>query len=81
VAFLVAGVSAFRWLIGDRSREVRTMLKTGVALGALLIPVQIFRATCTVSTRSSTSPQKVAAMEGNWETGPRRAAGVVRHPR
>jgi cytochrome d ubiquinol oxidase subunit I len=23
VAFLVAGVSAFRWLIGDRSREVR----------------------------------------------------------
>jgi cytochrome d ubiquinol oxidase subunit I len=27
----LAGVSAFRWLIGDRSREVRTMLKTGVA--------------------------------------------------
>jgi cytochrome d ubiquinol oxidase subunit I len=33
VRFLMAGVSAFRWLIGDRSREVRAMLKTGVALG------------------------------------------------
>ena len=43
VAFLVAGVSAFRWLIGDRRRsEVPAMLKTGVALGALLIPLQIY---------------------------------------
>ena len=42
VAFLIAGVSAFRWLIGDRSRDVRTMMKTGVLMGAILIPVQIF---------------------------------------
>jgi cytochrome d ubiquinol oxidase subunit I len=33
VAFLIAGVSAFRWLLGDRSRDVRTTLKTGVVLG------------------------------------------------
>jgi cytochrome d ubiquinol oxidase subunit I len=42
-------------------------------LGAVLIPLQIYMpATCTVSTRSSTSPQKVAAMEGNCgRRGPR----------
>ncbi|NRA98864.1 MAG: cytochrome ubiquinol oxidase subunit I [Rhodobacteraceae bacterium] len=70
VAFLVAGVSAFRWLIGDRSREVRAMLKTGITLGAVLIPVQIFVGDSHGLNTLEYQPAKVAAMEANWETQP-----------
>ena len=41
VAFLVAGVSAYRWLRDDRGAEVMAGLKTGVYLAAVLIPLQI----------------------------------------
>ena len=70
VAFLIAGLSAFRWLLGDRSGGVRATLKTGVYMGALLIPVQIFMGDMHGLTPLEYQPQKVAAMEGNWETGP-----------
>ncbi len=70
VSFLIAGVSAFRWLLGDRSRDVRIALKTGVTLGALLIPVQIFLGDMHGLNTLEYQPQKVAAMEGIWETGP-----------
>lgn len=68
VAFLIAGVSAFRWLLGERSRELRAMLKTGVVLGALLIPVQIVAGDLHGLNTLEHQPQKVAAMEGNWDT-------------
>jgi cytochrome d ubiquinol oxidase subunit I len=68
VGFLIAGVSAFRWLLGDRSREVRVMLKTGVSIGALLIPVQIFMGDLHGLNTKEYQPAKVAAMEGLWET-------------
>jgi cytochrome d ubiquinol oxidase subunit I len=32
-AFLIAGVSAYRWLRGDRGAEVRATLRTGVPPG------------------------------------------------
>lgn len=70
VSFLVAGLSAFRWIIGDRSRDVRATLKTGVVIAALLIPVQIFMGDMHGLNTLKYQPQKVAAMEGNWETGP-----------
>ncbi|MDX1743828.1 MAG: cytochrome ubiquinol oxidase subunit I [Ruegeria sp.] len=35
------GLSAFRWLVGDRGPDVRATFKTAAWLGALLIPVQI----------------------------------------
>jgi cytochrome d ubiquinol oxidase subunit I len=70
VSFLVAGVSAFRWILGDRSRDVRATLKTGVAMAALLIPIQILAGDMHGLNTLEHQPQKVAAMEGNWETGP-----------
>ena len=70
VAFLLAGVSAYRWLIGDRSRGVRTMLKTGVGIGAVLIPVQILVGDHHGLNTLEYQPAKVAAMEANWETQP-----------
>ncbi|MEO0865989.1 MAG: cytochrome ubiquinol oxidase subunit I, partial [Pseudomonadota bacterium] len=68
VAFLIAGLSAFRWLLGDRSNGVRATLKTGVYMAALLIPVQIFMGDMHGLNTLEYQPQKVAAMEGNWET-------------
>ncbi len=70
VAFLLAGLSAFRWLIGDRSAEVRTTLKSGLILGATLIPLQILAGDFHGLNTLEHQPAKVAAMEGNWETGP-----------
>ncbi|WP_299609052.1 cytochrome ubiquinol oxidase subunit I [uncultured Tateyamaria sp.] len=68
VAFLIAGFSAFRWLLGDRSQGVRVTLKTGVFMGAMLIPVQIIMGDLHGLNTLEYQPQKVAAMEGNWET-------------
>jgi cytochrome d ubiquinol oxidase subunit I len=68
VSFLIAGVSAFRWLLGDRSRDVRTTLKVGLVLGALVIPVQIFMGDLHGLNTKEYQPAKVAAMEGVWET-------------
>ncbi len=69
VAFLIAGVSAFRWFIGDRSAEVRRTLRFGIVLGALLIPLQIYAGDMHGLNTLEHQPAKVAAMEGNWETG------------
>lgn len=68
VAFLLAGIAAYRWLRGDRSEEVRVSLVTGLGLGALLIPVQILAGDFHGLNTLEHQPAKVAAMEGNWET-------------
>jgi cytochrome bd ubiquinol oxidase subunit I len=69
VSFLIAGVSAFRWLIGGRTEGVRVALKTGVFAAALLIPVQIYVGDLHGLNTKEYQPAKVAAMEGHWETG------------
>jgi cytochrome d ubiquinol oxidase subunit I len=68
VAFLITGLSAFRWLVGDRSAGVRRTLRTGLVMGALLIPVQILAGDMHGLNTLEHQPAKVAAMEGNWET-------------
>jgi cytochrome d ubiquinol oxidase subunit I len=70
VAFLIAGISAFRYLLGDRTESVATTLRTGLVFGALLIPVQIVAGDFHGLNTLEYQPAKVAAMEGNWETGP-----------
>ncbi len=72
VAFLIAGISALRHLWGERSDELRKSLRFGVTLGALLIPIQIFAGDMHGLNTLEHQPQKIAAMEGNWETGPHR---------
>ncbi|WP_322889801.1 MULTISPECIES: cytochrome ubiquinol oxidase subunit I [unclassified Yoonia] len=69
VSFLIAGVSAFRWLIGGRTEGVRVALKTAVFTAALLMPVQIFVGDMHGLNTKEFQPAKVAAMEGHWETG------------
>ena len=68
VAFLVAGVSAYRWLRGDRSEEVRATMRTGVVTAALLIPLQIFVGDMHGLNTLAHQPAKIAAIESVWET-------------
>jgi cytochrome d ubiquinol oxidase subunit I len=58
-----------RWLRGDRSPIVMAALRTGVYLAAILIPLQIFVGDLHGLNTLEHQPQKVAAMEGNWQTG------------
>jgi cytochrome d ubiquinol oxidase subunit I len=67
-SFLVAGISAFRWLLNDRKPSVMKSLKTGVFIAATLIPVQIFIGDMHGLNTKEYQPAKVAAMEGLWET-------------
>ena len=68
VAFLVAGFSALRHLAGDRSDSMWKALRTGVFAAAVLIPVQILVGDQHGLNTLEHQPQKVAAMEANWET-------------
>jgi cytochrome bd ubiquinol oxidase subunit I len=67
-AFLLAGLSAWRWLRKDRGADVMAAMRTGVFLGAVLMPVQIFVGDLHGLNTLEHQPAKVAAMEGNWET-------------
>ena len=68
VSFLVAGVSAYRWLRDDRGAEVIAGLKTGIYLAAVLIPLQIMAGDAHGLNTLEHQPAKLAAMEGIWET-------------
>ncbi len=68
VAFLVAGISAYRWLRDDKSAEVMASLKTGIYLAAMLIPLQIIAGDVHGLNTLKHQPAKLAAMEGIWET-------------
>jgi len=67
-AFLIAGISAYQWLRGDRRSAVLAALRTGVITGALLIPLQILAGDLHGLNTLEHQPAKIAAMEGVWET-------------
>lgn len=68
VAFLVAGVSAYRWLKNDKSCANTMSMKLGVYLGAILIPIQIMVGDMHGLNTLEHQPAKLAAMEGIWKT-------------
>ena len=68
VCFLIAGVSALRWLLGDRSESMWKALRTGIGAAAILIPMQILAGDQHGLNTLEHQPAKVAAMEANWET-------------
>ncbi|RWL11873.1 MAG: cytochrome ubiquinol oxidase subunit I [Mesorhizobium sp.] len=70
VSFLIAGLSALRYLNGDRSESMWKALRTGVFTAAILIPIQIFAGDQHGLNTLEHQPQKIAAMEANWNTGP-----------
>ena len=77
VAFLVAGLSAYRWARGDRAPDVAAALRTGVLLAAVLIPVQIFVGDQHGLNTLEHQPAKIAAMEGIWGEGEAGAPALI----
>ena len=67
-AFLIAGISAYRWLRGDRNPDVLVAMRAGTYLAAVLIPVQILVGDLHGLNSLEHQPAKVAAMEGLWKT-------------
>lgn len=67
-SFLIAGISAYRIVRGDNKKAPLLALKTAVFVAALLVPLQIFVGDLHGLNTLEHQPQKVAAMEGIWET-------------
>ena len=67
-SFLIAGLSAYRLLKGDNKLAPKLALKTATYTAAILIPLQIFAGDMHGLNTLKHQPQKVAAMEGLWET-------------
>jgi cytochrome d ubiquinol oxidase subunit I len=67
-SFLVAGISAYRFLRGDAGEGAMASMRTGIYLAAMLIPLQIFVGDMHGLNTFHHQPAKVAAMEGLWES-------------
>lgn len=67
-SFLLAGISAYRWLKNDQAKDVMASLRAGAMVAAMLIPVQILVGDFHGINTLKYQPAKLAAMEGIWET-------------
>lgn len=68
VAFLIAGISAYRLLKGDHKPAPRLALKVGITAAALFIPIQFVLGDLHGLNTLKHQPAKVAAMEAVWHT-------------
>ena len=68
VAFLLAGISAWQVLRSAGNAATGKVLRVGLTLAALLIPLQIFVGDLHGLNTLKHQPQKIAAMEGVWDT-------------
>lgn len=66
--FLIAGISAYRIKRGDDKKAPRLSLRTALFTAALLTPLQVFVGDLHGLNTLEHQPQKIAAMEGVWET-------------
>ncbi|MDF2176726.1 cytochrome ubiquinol oxidase subunit I [Aliiglaciecola sp. CAU 1673] len=67
-SFLMAGLSAYRIHRGDAKHAPRLALKTALVLAAVLAPLQVLVGDMHGLNTFEHQPQKVAAMEGVWDT-------------
>ncbi len=68
VFFLLAGLSAYRYLQGSRSQANRAVLKLAILAAAILTPIQIVLGDMHGLNTLKHQPAKLAAMEGIWNT-------------
>ncbi|CAN7495425.1 cytochrome ubiquinol oxidase subunit I [Variovorax sp. LjRoot290] len=68
-AFLLIGLSAWQVLRGVGQRSAARVMRVGLTLAAVLIPVQIVVGDMHGLNTLKHQPAKIAAMEGVWETG------------
>ncbi|MEO8057374.1 MAG: cytochrome ubiquinol oxidase subunit I [Burkholderiales bacterium] len=67
-AFLLIGLSAWQVLRGVAQRSAPRVLRVGLTLAAIVIPVQIMVGDAHGLNTLEHQPAKIAAMEGVWET-------------
>ena len=67
-AFILAGVSAWQLLKRKANLSTPKVLRTGLTVAAVLIPLQIFVGDLHGLNTLQHQPQKIAAMEGIWQT-------------
>jgi cytochrome d ubiquinol oxidase subunit I len=67
-SFLIAGISAYRIKHADHKRAPSVALKTSLYVAAVLIPLQILAGDMHGLNTFEHQPQKIAAMEGLWDT-------------
>jgi cytochrome d ubiquinol oxidase subunit I len=67
-SFLIIGISSYQLLKDNTAYEPRLALKTAVTFAAILAPLQIVMGDFHGLNTLEHQPQKVAAMEGVWET-------------
>ena len=70
-AFLLAGISSLRWLWKDKTPGIKKSLRTGILMAAVVAPTQIFLGDLHGLNTLEHQPAKIAAMEANWDTGPK----------
>ena len=68
VAFLLAGLSAWQLLRGVAARSAPRVLRLALTLAAIAAPLQIVAGDLHGLNTLEHQPQKIAAMEGIWET-------------
>jgi len=68
VAFLLTGLAAWQVLRGVGQRAAPKVMRVGLTLAALAIPVQIMVGDAHGLNTLEHQPAKIAAMEGVWET-------------
>ncbi len=69
VSFMIAGISAYRWLRKDRTPAVLSGLRVGVYMSALMIVLQFWVGDRHGEDTARYQPQTMAAMEAVWDTG------------
>lgn len=79
-AFLITGLSAYQLLKKPKTDTALKTLHFGIILGAILIPLQILLGDLHGLNTLEHQPQKVAAMEANWQTGPNKPLILFAHP-
>jgi len=67
-AFLLVGLAAWQTLRGVARRSAPRVMRVGLTLAAVLIPLQIFVGDAHGLNTLEHQPAKIAAMEGVWET-------------
>ena len=68
VCFLLAGVSAWQMLRGTINASTPLVLRVALTVAAVMVPVQVLVGDLHGLNTLKYQPQKIAAMEGIWET-------------
>ena len=79
-AFTVIGVAAWYLRTGRHAEESRIMIAMGVMLASVLVPLQIVVGDLHGLNTLEHQPQKLAAIEGIWESGRGQGAVLIAIP-